>query len=185
MTNHDFLIRVVGTDAARNLYAELEGLLEWDYHYWLQRGSLEVETGDLAYAENFLNQARGLAPAEPYVETEYSYLLLRKAIDNPTSNAAPEFVREATESLAALIDRVGHRDVYPYHVLGSQGISWARRGMTSSVDKDRFLRGIIAQLEDGCRNHPRATELKNLLEDLKREQIEIAVPSQRTLIRRD
>ena len=65
--NHDFLIRVIGADAGRNLYGELEGLLRWDYHFWLQRGSLEVEVGDLDLAENFLNQARALAPTDFYV----------------------------------------------------------------------------------------------------------------------
>jgi hypothetical protein len=181
--NHDFLIRAIGADAARNLYGELEGLLRWDYHFWLQRGSLEVEVGDLALAENFLNQARGLAPTDSFVETEYAYLLLRKAIENPNSSFAPELVREATDTLTSLISRVGDRDVYPYHVLGSQGIAWTRRGIVSTIDKDRFLRGIISHIEDGCRNHPRAAELKSLLEALKREQLEAAVPSQLPLIR--
>ena len=181
--NHDFLIRAIGADAARNLYGELEGLLRWDYHFWLQRGSLEVEVGDLALAENFLNQASGLAPTDSFVETEYAYLLLRKAIENPNSSFAPELVREATDTLTSLISRVGDRDVYPYHVLGSQGIAWTRRGIVSTIDKDRFLRGIISHIEDGCRNHPRAAELKSLLEALKREQLEAAVPSQLPLIR--
>jgi hypothetical protein len=181
--NHDFLIRVIGADAGRNLYGELEGLLLWDYHFWLQRGSLEVEVGDLALAENFLNQARGLARNDPYVETEYSYLLLRKAIENPASSFAPELVREATETLISWIERVGERDYYPYHVLGSQGIAWARRGISSSVERDRFLRSIIFHLEAGCRNHPRAVELKKLLDDVRREQLEIAVPPQQMLLK--
>ena len=176
--NHDFLIRAMGGDAARNLYGELEGLLRWDYHFWLQRGSLEVEVGDLALAENFLNQARGLAPTDSFVETEYAYLVLRKAIQNPNSSFAPDLVREATETLTSLIDRVGDRDVYPYHVLGSQGIAWARRGIVSTIEKDRFLRGVISHIEAGCRNHPRAAELKSLLEALRREQLEATVPSQ-------
>jgi hypothetical protein len=181
--NHDFLIRVIGADAGRNLYGELEGLLRWDYHFWLQRGSLEVEVGDLDLAENFLNQARGLAPTDPYVKTEHSYLLLRKAIENPTADFAPEFVQEATETLTSLIEQVGERDTHAYHVLGSQGLAWARHGMSSSIEKERFLRGIISHLEDGCRNHPRATELKKLLEDVRCEHLEIAVPSQRLLIK--
>jgi hypothetical protein len=51
---HDFLIRVIGPDAGRELYGEIENLLRYDYHFWLQRGSLEVELGDLDLAENFL-----------------------------------------------------------------------------------------------------------------------------------
>jgi len=185
VTNHEFLIRVIGVDGARNLYGELEGLLRWDYHFWLQRGSLEVEVGDLNLAENFLNQARGLAPTDPYVETEYAYLLFRKAIEYPTADTDSELVREASEALMSLIDRVGERDHYPYHVLGSQGISWARRGIMSTLEKERFLRAIISHLEVGCRNHPRAKELKNLLDDVKRQHLEIAIPTQRALISPD
>ena len=181
--NHDFLIRVIGADAGRNLYGETENLLRWDYHFWLQRGSLEVEMGDLDLAENFLNQARALSPTDFYVQTEYAYLLMRKSIENPGASFAPEFVREAVETLSTLIERVGERDAYPFHVLGSQGLAWARRGVTSSIEKEQFLREIISHLEDGCRLHPRATELKKLLEDLKQEHLNIAVPAQRMLIR--
>jgi hypothetical protein len=181
--NHDFLLRVIGDTAGRNLYGEIENLLRWDYHFWLQRGSLEVEVGDLDVAENFLNQARALSPTDFYVQTEYAYLLMRKAIENPTANFAPEFVREAADTLTALIDRVGERDPYPYHVLGSQGLSWARRGIPSSIEKEQFLREITAQLENGCRHHPRATELKGILEAVKQEHLNIAVPAQRVLIR--
>ena len=140
--NHDLLLRVVGDAAGRDLYGEIENLLRWDYHFWLQRGSLEVEVGGLDLAENFLNQARALSPTDYYVQTEYAYLQMRKAIENPAAGFAPEFVREATETLTALIDRAGERDAYPYHVLGSQGLAWSRRGISSSIEKERFLREI-------------------------------------------
>jgi len=181
--NHDFLIRVIGPDPGRELYGEIENLLRWDYHFWLQRGSLEVEVGDLDLAENFLNQARALSPTDFYVQTEYSYLLFRKAIDNPTAMLAPAFAREATETLEGLIERNGERDVYAFHVLGSQGLSWARRGIPSSIEKEQFLREIMLHLQSGCRLHPRAVELKKLMDDVRQEHLSIAVPSQRTLIR--
>jgi len=39
---------------ARDIYEELESILSWDYHYWLQKGSLQVEAGNIRLAENFL-----------------------------------------------------------------------------------------------------------------------------------
>lgn len=181
--NHDFLIRIVGPDAGRNLYGEIENLLRWDYHFWLQRGSLEVEMGDLDLAENFLNQARALSPTDFYVQTEYAYLLMRKAIESPTTSFAPDLVRQATDSLTALIERTGERDNYAFHVLGSQGLAWARRGISSSIEKEQFLREIMSHLQNGIRLHPRSIELKKLLEDVKQEHLNIAVPAQRVLIR--
>ena len=76
LLNHEFLVRAVTIDGARRLYGSVEGLLQWDYHFWLQRGSLEVQHhGHLGQAENFLGQARALAPDDPYVVHEWAYLL--------------------------------------------------------------------------------------------------------------
>ena len=52
--NHDFLMRIGGLPYARNLYGSLQSPLGWDYQFWLQRGSLEVEFGELPLAELFL-----------------------------------------------------------------------------------------------------------------------------------
>ena len=59
--NHDYLLRMLSIADARTIYERIESILNWDYHYWLQRGSLEVEGGDLSLATNFLDQARSLA----------------------------------------------------------------------------------------------------------------------------
>lgn len=99
MLNHAFLQRSLGLEATRNLYGDLEQLLSWDYHYWLQRGSFEVEFGDLSHAENFLNQAKGLAPDDPYVEAERAYLKFAQALMAPNTERAVGLVEEATASL--------------------------------------------------------------------------------------
>jgi hypothetical protein len=129
LISHDFLKRTVNVPLARNIYGAIEHLLSWDSHYWLQRGSLEVELDEVPTAENFLNQAKSLAEDDPLVETEWAYLLFRKAILSPGSTVAPELAKQATASLEDLIERRGRTDRYPYHVLGSQGLSWSRRGI--------------------------------------------------------
>ena len=116
--NHDFLIQMCGSSFAQNLYGDLEELLQWDYHFWLQRGSLEVELGDIKLAEHYLATAKGLGEHDYLVQTEWAYLLFRKAIDELGVDS-PKMVDEATSILNDLIARVG--DAYPYHILGSQG----------------------------------------------------------------
>jgi len=175
--NHEFLHRTIGLEPARNLFGGLEQLLAFDFHYWLQRGSLEVEFGDLRLAENFLDQAVSLAPDDPFVENERAYLLFRKAIDNPGSVAAPSLVDEATKSLEDMIANSEKCGAYPYHVLGSQGLAWARRGIKSSLEKGRFLGRIIKRVEEGRKKYPRELELEKLIEDLKKEYLGIAVAS--------
>jgi hypothetical protein len=174
--NHDFLERALGCEDARNLYGSIEQILSWDYHYWLQRGSLEVEFGDTNLAQNFLGQARGLAPDdEPFVDTEWAYLLFKQAIEVPRSIDAPKLVQEATGILEDLIARRGISDSYPYHVLGSQGLSWARRGIPGSVEKERYLGKLTKRIEEGVGRHPYASDLRQLLEDLRKDYLSLAI----------
>lgn len=173
--NHEFLQRTIGREAARNLFGEIETLLSFDSHYWLQRGSLEVEFGDLGLAENFLNQAVSLAPDDALVQNERAYMLFRKAIDNPAAPNAPSLVDEATKLLEDLLLQSARAGPYPYHVLGSQGLSWARRAINSSREREHYLRKILKRVEEGCAKYPREAELEQLQEDLRREYMKIAV----------
>ena len=175
LLNHDYLLRVIGLDAARNLYGSLENLLHWDYHYWLQRGSAEVERGELPHAEQCLNQARSISPDDPLVQNEWAYLLFRQAIESPGSTGAQALVRDATKILEGLMSTSVGLSSYPYHVLCSQGLAWSRRGM-SSQDRGRYLHSLIAILDEGIRKYPRQRDLVQLQHDLKEEYLGIAVP---------
>jgi SIR2-like domain len=169
--SHDLLIRTVGREVARNIYGSIEVALSWSFHYWLQRGSLEVEAGDLSLAKNFLDQSRSLAPDDPFVENEYAYLQFSRALSNVAAVDAPQLVKDAVDSLLDLIRRRRHGSEYPYHVLGSQGLSWARRGVRRGEEKERFLLMLIATVEEGVQRFPYVAELKKLLQDLKKEQL--------------
>jgi hypothetical protein len=142
------------------LYGDLEQLLTSDYHYWLQRGSFEVEFGDLSHAENFLNQAKGLAPDDPYVDTERAYLMFAQALAAPNTERAVELVEEATASLELQMARLDRRDVYPFHVLGSQGLAWSRKGLHSDADRERYLRQVLQHVEEGEKRHPRESTIQ-------------------------
>ena len=172
LINHDFLNRISGPVPARNLYGGLESVLANDYHFWLQRGSLEVEFGDLKLAEHYLNTASALRPDDPYVQNECAYLLFRKAIEQGGVDA-DQFVSKATGILEDLMLRV--HDSYPYHVLGSQGLSWARRGIKSPLERRKYLGRLMNKLEQGCKKFPRLTQICKLYEDIKKEYMMTAV----------
>lgn len=173
--NHDFLFRTLNLEASKVLYQQLEDLLASDPHYWLQRGSLEVEFGDLRLAENFLSQARGLSAGDLLIENEWAYLLFRKAIDVPGSSQAPALVREATEILENIIQHPAAQP-HPFHVLGSQGFAWSRRGISRQEEKARYLRAIMAKVELGVDRYPKNEDLKQLRDDLRREYLALAIP---------
>lgn len=172
--NHDLLLDSLGIDAAKNLYSALEDPLAWSFHYWLQRGSLEVERGSLKVAENFLGSALSLAPDDPFVRTEWAYLQFKKAVSNPTAPESTDLVKEATDNLKGLIAS-GSANQYPYHVLGSQGLAWARHAIKDANRRAGYLYELVGVLEEGLKKHPREPELKELHDVLKREYLGSAV----------
>jgi hypothetical protein len=117
--NHDYLFRVLGLEDARKVYDAIESLLTWDYHYQLQRGSLEVEEGSMRHAQQYLGAAYSMAPDDALVVTEYAYMLAKSASSDPASGDAADHVAEAISILDDQIATRGDRDHYPVHVLGS------------------------------------------------------------------
>ena len=82
---------------------------------------------------------------------------------------------EATTILEDLIDRDPHLGSHPYHVLGSQGLSWSRRGMKNLQKKGRYLEKILGIVEVGLEKNPTEYQLKQLHNNIRQEYLEIAV----------
>ena len=175
---HEFLLHFASPEDGREVYESIEGLLEWNHHYWLHRGSLEVEEGDLQLATNFLSQARSLAPGDGYVETEWAYLLMKKAAQYPNNTSASDWFSEGYGSLRAQIEDRGAIDPYPYHVLGSQTIAWTRATTIPLLEKRNLLRETLALVKEGESKHRRSTELVTLSKDVEREWLMTAVLNQ-------
>lgn len=173
--NHERLFRLFDYLGACAVYDEVARVLDWDYHYYLQRGSLELEYGQIRLAENFLEQARSLETNDPRVTTAYGYMLLKKAAQDPESSKAVELANAGIEFLVDQIKERGLQDPYPYHVLGSQGLAWARRGKLSGSERESLLKMLVKTLEDGLAKHPRQKDVKQLRDDLKKEELSVAV----------
>ena len=173
--SHQYIRQIVSPADGARVYDRLEDVLQWDYHYWLQRGSLEVEDGDLERATNFLSQARALSTGDPKVETAYAYLLMKKAARNPSHSGARAWLDDGWETLEEMIEATGRVDAYPYHVLGSQGLAWARRAPLTLLEKRAVLASLLRIVEEGVRHHPRAQDLAALLRDLKGDWLSTTV----------
>jgi hypothetical protein len=175
--NHEFLIRILGIEFARNVYGELENYLTLtnDSHFWLQRGAMEVEEGNLDHAENFLNQSKAINPNSSLLENEFAYLLFKKANQLPTAAHAVELANEAVRSLIGSIAKYGDSDPYPFHILGSQGLAWARRGIFAKDKKREFLEKLYKLIDDGQNRHPRNNQISTLCKELQREYLSLAI----------
>ena len=176
LMNHEFMINITSdNETPRRAYESVEKLIKWNYHYWLQRGSYEVEAGDIDLAKNFIEQAKAMAPDDYMVQTEWAYMTLKRASANAAVGWARKSVDEAISELEDAIDRRGKTDDYPYHVLGSQGLSWSRRAVISPTQKGELLERLLHHVKEGLRYHPRSKKLQNLEDDLKREYLMTAV----------
>jgi len=176
LINHAILPRIVPdvTDV-RGVYDTLEAVLGWDYHYWLQRGSLEVERGNVRDARQYLETAKSLNSEDHLVRTEYAYLQFRLAIESPRSPDAIGFVSMAIEALEEQIEERGASDFYPFHVLGSQGLAWSRHGHLAKEERRELLNRLLRLVEKGVRLHPFSNDLVALRDDLKKEVLSTAV----------
>ncbi len=135
LVNHDYLKRSVSSkEQVREIYDELEPLLRTDAHYWLQRGSYELEKKNLERAELFLAQAKGLArPTDFMVATEWSYLTLARACSDPADSRSPSRFADGFEALLELIEEVGPKSVNTAVVLGQKTVEWCE---VSGIDAD-------------------------------------------------
>ena len=109
------------------------------------------------------------------IETEYGYLLMKKASKNPTSSNAGDMFNEGFGILETLISASYSDTAYPYHVIGSQGLGWVRHGRLTTIEKRVLLQKLIQIVKEGLVRHPRSRDLKALADDLQREWLSTAV----------
>ena len=177
----DFLRRPldpVGTEpdvvAIRGVYEEIEGLLTHDYHYWLQRSSFETEEGSLELAKNFIEQARALAPDDPYVRTQWAYATLKRASRQPDAPGSPEQVELAFGELDEAIEQRGRIDAYAFHVYGSQGLAWSNRAHLTVDERTTLLQTLRRVVDEGLELHPQRRDLRQLARDLEAAYLRLA-----------
>lgn len=137
--SHKLLKRTVGAAVARQIYSEFEYLLNWDHHYWLHRGALELESDNLALAETFLTQSKGIEPNDVFVDNELAYLKLRKANAAPMEGGSEALVTEAIQMLESVVLRRPGQRAHAYHIMGSQGLVWAQKSAMLPDAKRVFL----------------------------------------------
>jgi energy-coupling factor transporter ATP-binding protein EcfA2 len=145
--SHEWLLGKLPVLEARRVLADVEQILSWNYHYWLQRGSIEVEQGDLQLADNFLAQAESLAPADTRVRVELAYLALKRAAVSVDPGSRHSEAMAALDDLEEVIDLTGGRDRHPYDVMGRQGLRWVRAAGLPDDERGRVLGRLRAVLD--------------------------------------
>lgn len=178
LINHKFLSEEVGDLAqVRGIYDEVQTLLMEDYHFFLQRGSLEVEVGDLSLAENYLRQAHGMNESDFRVQTASAYMNLKKASRDAAVGASGwrEGAADAFAELSSALDTRGAEDSYPWHIFGSQGLAYVRRAPLQPSEKAQILDMLRGRMNQALRLHSGSAELRQLRDDVEREYLLLSV----------
>ncbi|MDE0119594.1 MAG: hypothetical protein OXM55_06260 [Bdellovibrionales bacterium] len=63
----------------------------------------------------------------------------------------------------------GKLDPYPYHVLGIQGLQWAKKGIKDTTKRKKYLENLLTILERGVESHKRSNELKDIRDKVQLE----------------
>jgi len=158
---------------ARAIFESVEVRLRRKAHFWLQYGLLELEYGNLEYAENYLLQAESLSPSSHYVVNSLGHLYLKKAVGAESQAEAWEYRRRGSDILERQMDE--DDSPYPFHIYCSQRLAWTRVWDVESArlrDELEHLREIARQ---GKERFPRNRMLRRLYDDVQRAYLGLAI----------
>ncbi len=163
-------------DEARSIYDSLTPRFQEDSQFWLQYGSLELEGGNLQFAENYLKQADSLDPGNAFILNAIGHLYFRKAVRAASKAESLEYRDRGAAILLEHIERIGKDEAYCFHIYGVQRLNWIRRWAESDDERLRELDSLRQLVRKGTELHPRDKRLKDAAEDVEREYLAIAVP---------
>ncbi len=169
LLNHSYLISLrLDADQIRDIYNEVEDLLHDDFHYWLQRGSFEVERGDNTFALHDLTSAMTTPGGEndPKVLTEFSYLRLKLAL-RLQSVEGTKLGLDAFGDISKVILANGENSPHTFVVLARDGLAWLESAPIGDSQREELataavhLLGLAERLEktNGAVAHHRSAAL--------------------------
>jgi hypothetical protein len=163
-------------DLARAVYEGIKSLYRDDGHYWLHYGAYEIEHGgDIALAENYLDQADALLPNSRKVETAQAHLLFKKARMAESSVAANALAEEAQRILRNHMSDSATVSFHALHIFGIQMADFIRRWLPAA-DQSEAYRRVARELQNATPPHMlNHRELNFLIKDLKRLELETVV----------
>lgn len=167
--NHGFLNEQL-RDAAdvRGVYGALEEVLSLEFHYWLQRGSYELDYGDLSSAETFLLQAEALRPDDNLFETAWCHLLLKMSLTSTKAISARQLAEEALRRLRALLDVPKTRTAHTYVVYLRYGSQWVQVGLLPAGEELVLRQDLRSRITQANIRFPANRRLREAIAEAER-----------------
>ena len=175
--NHERLLKITYKphNEVYKLYEDIEDLQKDHHHFWLQRGCFMLAVNRIDLAENYLNQSYGLNPKDPLVRTSLANLKFQQVLSAPHNEKSHFLAGEAYEEIINLIDERGYKDIRPYHILGKQGLKWAKKGIKDIQKRKEYIARLWEFMKKALKAHPRSKEIKELHNKLKDETLNFAI----------
>jgi tetratricopeptide (TPR) repeat protein len=155
-------------DEARAIFDALQSKLSNDAHYWLQYGSLELEYGELDFANRYINLANTLAPNDFQIRSARGHLILALARAAQDSTEAVSLRREGETVLNELIDERGDEEDYPWHILISHTLDWIETWVPDLKQKRVELKRLLERSGLACESRPQSHMILKLHDRVRR-----------------
>jgi hypothetical protein len=131
LLSHTLMVDLnLSPDQVREIYAAVQGDLDEDRHFWLQRGAFEVERGDIDLADRFLEAARASegGSTDFKVTTEWGLMRLKCATRSPGSADLQSRALVALDELVSVTRREGRNSPHTFAVIVRDGVLWLESG---------------------------------------------------------
>jgi hypothetical protein len=183
LLNHSYLIKLqLDPGDIRGIYDDVERLLRNDFHYWLQRGSFEVERGKDQFALHALQAAMTTPGGEddPKVLTEYALLRLRLA-RRVQSIEGVRLALDALEDLGKVIRRHGEQSPHTFVILAREGVPWLETAPIGSSEREELAKSCTQLLSLGRRLVATNSEIAHFLDPAIGKLERLALPSHQVI----
>jgi hypothetical protein len=162
LINHNNLRDLVADhEAVKRVYGSAEEWLDGDFHFWLQRGSYELDYGELTAAENFLKQASALAENDVLVATARAHLQLKQALADPGKPKSASRAREALGILYGIMQSPTSSSPHTFAVFLRYGFQWLKEAPMGSEERRQLREKILSFGDKGRLLHPQVDAVQD------------------------
>lgn len=159
---------------AREIYEAVRPYCEHDQHFWLQYASLELEYGELSFAEVYIASAEALAPYDNFVQNTKASLLYQKALQTDRLQEALSLREEARTILIQLAKKMPG-DYYPPHILCSHELTFIRTWYLKRDDLRKHMSVLREEIDVYVKKHQYSERLSDLQRQIHDAYLDISI----------
>ena len=112
--------------------------------------------------------------ADVFIDNELAYLSFKKANRNPKDPNSIALVADAIAKLNDIVDRRPDQMAHAFHIMGSQGLTWAKSGIPPGDARKAFIEYLLAKAKLS-RDYQPTDMTRGLYDEIERALLMLAV----------